>query len=206
LIVGLPGETVHSFGAGFDNLASCGPHEIQVGILKRLKGTPIVRHDREFQMVYQEHPPFQILRNKDISYAEMQQMNRFAKYWDLIANSGNFTNTTTWLKQQAEVREDKSFFWEFFALSEFLSHRFAETHSLALQSILEALWSYLTEIKGEEKALVRDLLLSDYMRDKPRNIPSFLRDGLNETAYQLHQKTQPGGSSLPDRQQRHLHK
>src|SRR5689334_21800017 len=33
LIVGLPGETVESFGAGFDRLVQLGPQEIQVGIL-----------------------------------------------------------------------------------------------------------------------------------------------------------------------------
>jgi radical SAM superfamily enzyme YgiQ (UPF0313 family) len=205
LIVGLPGETVQSFGKGFDELASCGPHEIQVGILKRLKGTPIVRHDREFQMVYQEHPPFQILRNKDISYAEMQQMNRFAKFWDLIANSGNFTNTTAWLKAQSHTREDKSFFWEFFTLTEFLSSRFGETHSLALQSILEALWTYLTEVKSVDKDFVRDLLLSDYMKDKPRNVPNFLKEGLDLSAYQIHQRaTNP--AAAPARQQKHAAK
>ncbi len=45
LIVGLPGETLESFAAGFDRLIALGPQEIQVGILKRLRGTPIVRHD-----------------------------------------------------------------------------------------------------------------------------------------------------------------
>jgi radical SAM superfamily enzyme YgiQ (UPF0313 family) len=203
LIVGLPGETIASFGKGFDELASCGPDEIQVGVLKRLKGTPIVRHDREFQMIYQEHPPFQILRNKDISYADMQKMNRFAKYWDLIANSGNFTNTTKWFREQSEKREDKSFFWEFFALNEFLSTRFGETHSLALQSILEALWTYLTEVKQADKDFVRDLLLSDYMKDKPRNVPNFLKDGLDLSAYQIHQRAS-GNSAAPSRQQKHI--
>src|SRR5258705_9249082 len=45
LIAGLPGESLESFGAGFDRLIGLGPQEIQVGILKRLRGTPIVRHD-----------------------------------------------------------------------------------------------------------------------------------------------------------------
>ena len=36
LIVGLPGETLESFAAGFDRLVALGPQEIQVGILKRL--------------------------------------------------------------------------------------------------------------------------------------------------------------------------
>ena len=45
LIVGLPGESLESFGEGFDRLLALGPQEIQVGMLKRLRGTPIVRHD-----------------------------------------------------------------------------------------------------------------------------------------------------------------
>jgi radical SAM superfamily enzyme YgiQ (UPF0313 family) len=203
LIVGLPGESIQSFGKGFDELAACGPHEIQVGILKRLKGTPIVRHDREFQMTYQEHPPFQIIKTQNISYQEMQQMNRFAKFWDLIANSGNFVNTTTWLRKQATERADNSFFNEFFALSEFLSARFAETHGIALQSILEALWLYLTDIKSLDKDSARSLLLSDYMKDKPRNIPAFLKEGLDQTAFQIHQKAS-GNTMAPSRQQKHL--
>ncbi|MCA8987998.1 MAG: B12-binding domain-containing radical SAM protein, partial [Planctomycetaceae bacterium] len=44
LIVGLPGESLESFAAGFDKLVELDPQEIQVGILKRLKGTPIIRH------------------------------------------------------------------------------------------------------------------------------------------------------------------
>ena len=40
LIAGLPGETLESFGAGFDRLLALRPQEIQVGILKRLRGTP----------------------------------------------------------------------------------------------------------------------------------------------------------------------
>ncbi len=203
LIVGLPGETIQSFAKGFDELVACNPHEVQVGILKRLKGTPISRHDESFQMVYQENPPFQILKTKDISYLEMQQMNRFSKFWDLIANSGNFPNFIVWLKTQSLEREDRSFFWEFFALVDFLGERFKETHGISLQSILEAIWVYLMEVKRCQKDFARDLLLSDYMRDKPRNIPVFLKDGLSKTAYQLHQRSSVSGA-IPNRQKKHI--
>ena len=94
LIVGLPGETLESFAAGFDRLIALGPQEIQVGILKRLRGTPIVRHDAEWQMVYNPHPPYEILQNKLIDFATMQRLRRFARYWDLVGNSGNFIETT----------------------------------------------------------------------------------------------------------------
>ena len=94
LIVGLPGETLESFAAGFDRLVALGPQEIQVGILKRLRGTPIVRHDADWQMVYNPHPPYEILQNKLIDFATMQRLRRFARYWDMVGNSGNFVEST----------------------------------------------------------------------------------------------------------------
>ena len=94
LIVGLPGETVECFAAGFDRLVALGPQELQIGILKRLRGAPIARHDIEFRMVYAQDPPYEILYNDLIDFATMQRLRRFARYWDLIGNSGNFLQTT----------------------------------------------------------------------------------------------------------------
>jgi radical SAM superfamily enzyme YgiQ (UPF0313 family) len=94
LIVGLPGETVESFAAGFDRLIALGPQEIQVGILKRLRGTPIARHDADWRMIYNPHPPYEILQNRLIDFATMQRLRRFARYWDMVGNSGNFIETT----------------------------------------------------------------------------------------------------------------
>jgi hypothetical protein len=106
LIAGLPGESLESFAAGFDRLIALEPHEIQVGILKRLRGTPIVRHDAEWQMVYNSHPPYEMLRNRLIDFATMQKLRRFARYWDLVGNSGNFVETTPliWSNVEPESR------------------------------------------------------------------------------------------------------
>ena len=94
LIAGLPGETLESFATGFDRLVSLNPQEIQVGILKRLRGTPISRHDKTWDMAYSPLPTYEILRNKLIDFPTMQRLRRFARYWDLIGNSGNFVETT----------------------------------------------------------------------------------------------------------------
>jgi len=178
LIVGLPGETFESFAIGFNELASLEPDEIQVGILKRLKGTPIIRHDSQFKMTYQNHPPFQILANKDMDYMTLQKMNRFAKYWDLYANSGQFSNFVAHLKETT----DGSFFHRFFAFSEFLSERFAESFGISLLNLTEAAYIYLTEIEKQPIAEAQTLLLQDYcFGSKRRDIPSFLRnDNLTE--------------------------
>lgn len=95
LIAGLPGEDLDSFAQGFDKLVKLGPHEIQFGILKRLRGTPIIRHTENFGMVYDPYPPYTILANGLIDFATMQRLVRFARYWDLVANSGRFAHTLT---------------------------------------------------------------------------------------------------------------
>jgi radical SAM superfamily enzyme YgiQ (UPF0313 family) len=93
LIVGLPGEAPAGFAAGFDRLVALGPQEIQVGLLKRLRGAPIARHDGPEAMVYSPAPPYEILRNRVIDFPTMQRLRRFARYWELVGNSGNFVDT-----------------------------------------------------------------------------------------------------------------
>ncbi len=68
-----------------------------MGILKRLKGTPIIRHDQEWNMVYSPQAPYEILSNKTIDFPSMCRMKRFARYWDLFANSGRFRSALTLL-------------------------------------------------------------------------------------------------------------
>ncbi len=97
LIAGLPGETLESFAAGFDRLARLRPHEIQVGILKRLRGTPIIRHTAQYDLRFNPNPPYNLVSSSLIPFAEMQQIQRFARYWDLIGNSGDFARTLPWL-------------------------------------------------------------------------------------------------------------
>lgn len=198
LIVGLPGENVESFGKGFDVLAGLDPDEIQVGILKRLKGAPIARHDFAFQMVYADHPPFQILRTKDIDFEWMQKMNRFAKYWDLYANSGNFKKFTAYIKSQAT----ESFFWEFFNFSEYLSKRFSQNYGISLNSLFEAAFNYLKEVKGFSFEEARDLLTADYLAPGNRDLPRFLKYDL--AAQAAAQATHAKNNVIPKRQQRHL--
>ncbi len=146
LIVGLPGETKESFARGFDVLAKCEVDEIQVGILKRLKGTPIIRHDQEYEMVYSDQPPFQILKNKDIDFFEMQKFNRFAQFWDLYANSGNFGLLMNFLKRLASEKHRESLFEVFWDFSQFLNSRHAQTHAISRGALMDSAEVYLVKL------------------------------------------------------------
>lgn len=196
LIVGLPGETMESFAAGFDRLYALAPDEIQVGLLKRLKGTPIVRHDREHAMIYQDHPPYQILRTKTMSFAEVQFMGRFAKYWDLYANSGHFPRT---LKEL--LRPEESAFAQFARFVEYLSQKFPSTQAgIALLSLAEAMYEYLIQT-GRDPGHIKELLRLDYGRGGRRTLPAFLLDGEAPRPAVI---TETATSHIPARQRNHL--
>jgi radical SAM superfamily enzyme YgiQ (UPF0313 family) len=195
LIVGLPGETVESFGAGFDRLIALGPQEIQVGILKRLRGTPIVRHDAEWQMVYSAHPPYEILQNKLIDFATMQRLRRFAKYWDLIGNSGNFVETTPL------IWRDEPPFAGLLKLSDWLYARIGRTDTIALARLAELLFQFLTVELKQEPIAVAEVLARDWQRGGRRDPPEFLREFL---PIENLQRSRERASVLPKRQARHL--
>lgn len=142
LIIGLPGETSDSFASGFNELARLQPDEVQVGILKRLKGTPIARHDSAFKMVYSSRSPFQIQSNIDLSADQLRDLEVFADFWDLVANSGRFKALSK------RIREDENPFEYFFAIARFLHAHFNRTHSIHLRDLTAALELYFRE-KGE---------------------------------------------------------
>ena len=195
LIVGLPGETLESFAAGFDQLIALGPQEIQVGILKRLRGTPIVRHDAEWQMVYNAHPPYEILQNSLLDFATMQRLRRFAKYWDLVGNSGNFAETLPLVWRAGSP------FASFLGFSDWLYAQLGRTDTIALVRLAEKLFEYLIGEWHLETKLAAETLWRDWQRgghrDPPERIRSFLPDEKRD-------RPRPSKSTLPKRQARHL--
>jgi radical SAM superfamily enzyme YgiQ (UPF0313 family) len=195
LIVGLPGESVESFAAGFDRLIALGPQEIQVGILKRLRGTPIVRHDTEWQMIYNPHPPYEILQNKLIDFATMQKLRRFARYWDMVGNSGNFVTTTPL------IWEDASPFEAFMRWSEWLHAKTRRTDGIALLRLMELMFEFLTVENRHAPRKIAEALWSDYKRGGRHDKPGFMKEFLTEDATKPESR---GKAALPKRQARHL--
>ena len=171
LIIGLPGETLASFGAGFDRLAQLNPHEIQVGILKRLRGAPIARHTQGFDMRYSPQPPYNILSNADIDFSTMQRLQRFARYWDMIGNSGRFVRTRELLLADAPFERFLKFSDWLFAISR-------QTHRIALDRLYELVFDGLVELFIVDVEVLRDVLTRDYFESGARGAPKFLNEPL----------------------------
>ena len=197
LIFGLPGETLESFAIGFDRLYLLSPHEIQFGILKRLRGTPIARHTVDYAMVYDPQTPYTILQNSTVDFAQMQRIKRFARFWDMVANSGRFKGTLKLLL------EPGSAFSQFLNFSDWLWKTTGKTHAFAHEKLIDLVHDYLTGVRGMGTANAQAALLEDYAASGARGRPQCLVQLLN-----AHQAAQPKTSKTPkhvaQRQARHL--
>jgi radical SAM superfamily enzyme YgiQ (UPF0313 family) len=171
LIAGLPGENLSSFAEGFDTLVRLDLQEIQVGILKRLRGTPISRHTDEFKMLYSDDPPYEILANRDVSFSEMRRMERFAKYWDLVSNSGNFLKTRSLLWETSE-----SPFYGFMEWSDWLYSQVGRRAAIQLKNLTSLMFRYLVDVKGLKRGRVGELLSDDYQRGGRSDLPIELKE------------------------------
>lgn len=195
LIVGLPGESLASFGAGLNRLVAASRAEIQIGILKNLPGTTLSRHDGEWGMVYAAEAPYEILCNDLIPFAEMQRMKRFARYWDLFYNSGNFSRTVRLLWPDGEV------YGRFGAFCDWFYSACGTTWQIALDKQAELLFRYLLEQQGLDGETVAELLVADLLAGKCRRLPPFLA-GYRAFAPGLQGEATAGGGANK-RQKRH---
>jgi radical SAM superfamily enzyme YgiQ (UPF0313 family) len=193
LIAGLPGEDVEMFARGFDRLVELAPHEIQFGILKRLRGAPIARHTVEFGLRFNPDPPYNILATSVIDFATMQRLSRFARYWDLIANSGRYPRGLRLLLADAP-------FVHFLAFSDWLYARTGQTHALAQERLVQALYDFLTGPRALAADWIGSELAGDYHRAGGRSrLPFEAADAPLPAP-----RTRRGATATPARQARHL--
>ncbi|MEO1766168.1 B12-binding domain-containing radical SAM protein [Thiobacter aerophilum] len=168
LIAGLPGEDLSGFGAGFDRLVALAPHEIQVELLKRLRGAPIARHTERFGLRFNPHPPYEILATDRIGFTDMRRLARFARYWDLLGNSGRFRHTLPLMLGEAP-------FARFLNFSDWLWRTAGQTHGFALERLFALVAEGLTQVLHIAPEAVRAALAADYATVGAGALPGFLR-------------------------------
>ena len=167
LIFGLPGETFDTFKDSFNQLYHCRPHEIQMGILKRLKGSPIIRHTEAFDLRFNPLPPFNILSTDRVSFPTMQRINRFARYWDMIGNSGRFKYSLP------HILSDEPFD-DFMAITEWIFNKTGQIHKINLKKLFELISQSVEALYPEKHELVLEKIEQDYEAAKLKSLFSSL--------------------------------
>ena len=171
LIAGLPGEDLASFGRGFDRLHALQPHEIQVGILKRLRGAPIERHTDAHQLRFNPDAPYNVLATDCIPFNDMQRISRFARYWDLAGNSGRFHQALPLLLGAAP-------FSNFMRFADWLYAQTHKTHEFAFERLCEFMQVHLTQVTGVDVAVATAAVLADYQTSGARGRLAFMDAGV----------------------------
>ncbi len=196
LVFGLPGDSLDNFAHSFDQLVSLNPQEIQLGILKRLRGAPINRHTREFRLRYNPAAPYNILSTRDIDFLTIQRINRFARFWDMIGNSGRFANTLPLILAQHP-------FDRFLKLSDILYELAGGTWKISLRRLFTLLFTVLHDQWQQDPERVRKALDTDFKMtgqkgkielDKP-GIEMVARSGVANKRQRQHQRGSDRGDS-----------
>ena len=155
-------------------------------------------------MVFDPQPPYGLLQNSTLDFATVQRLQRLARYWDLLANSGRFARSLQTLLS------GPSAFSAFLHLSDWLWQRSGKTHEFAQEALVDLLFEHLTQARGLDAQTVTQALLADYQssgaRGKPRCLAGLLQQGafgaLQGAPHTQRQArhTQHSGGQRPDTQ------
>ncbi|OGQ92994.1 MAG: hypothetical protein A2284_02405 [Deltaproteobacteria bacterium RIFOXYA12_FULL_61_11] len=158
LLVGLPGEDVQSFAAGYDRLSALGPQELQLGILKRLRGTPLCAIAERRGLVFSPLPPYELLRSDRMSFEEVSHLRHVARINDLVVNSGRFPSTLDLLFRAPSRFEALS------QLTTSVMRKAGRTHGIALQRLRDLINRALAEDFGLPGSAIAEARASDERR------------------------------------------
>jgi anaerobic magnesium-protoporphyrin IX monomethyl ester cyclase len=103
LIVGLPHDRFEDIRHGIEEVFHLHPPEFQLGFLKFLKGTPMREKHPEFHYVFDEQPPYQIIRSDFLSEDELTKITRVEEALEIYWNAGRAKNTLKYLSHHQSV-------------------------------------------------------------------------------------------------------
>ena len=124
----------------------------------------------------------------------MQRLNRFARYWDLISNSGRFSQA-----MKTVLQDDP--FQRFLALSDWIYAQTRQTHQIALDRLFELVYRGTQEVLQADAEQLREALVQDYLRTGLKKPPKFMQEGEWVQRYRQYQFNE---NATPKRQARHL--
>jgi len=169
LIAGLPGENYASFRKTFNDVFALRPEELQLGFLKMLRGTGLRRDAGKYGYVYMEQPPYEILMNDVLSFADVVRIKRtedkLEKYW----NDHRFDHSVTYLIEQV-FATPFDFFQEF---GDYAAEQGWGTTGHQLEDLFGRLHQFLVARGTERLEVAEGLMKLDYFlghKYKPRKI------------------------------------
>ncbi|MBQ9991058.1 MAG: B12-binding domain-containing radical SAM protein [Lachnospiraceae bacterium] len=199
LIAGLPKEDYESFKASFNEVYALGPDQLQLGFLKVLKGSPIWEKAEEYDIIYEDKPPYEVLFTRWLSYEELLRLKGVEEALEIYYNSGQFIYTVAMLEK--EFSSPFTFFEE---LALFMKGEAAREMGHARSKRYELLLSFIRKkIPYREEMYIALLTYDLYLREKIKTRPEFCvsLEGIREESRCFYQQEEKERSFLPDYQE-----
>lgn len=174
LIAGLPYEDYAAFAKSFDEIYELKPNQLQLGFLKVLKGSYMYGHAAEYEIVYHEKTPYEVMKTKWLSFDDVLKIKQVEEMLEVYYNSGQFEITMKVL----EPLFDSAFmmFQELGAFYEVKGY-FGMSHSRIRRA--EILLEFMRERKSSgavmqmlEESLTFDLYYRENCKSRPSWAPS----------------------------------
>lgn len=167
LIAGLPEEDYQSFKKTFNDVFVLHAEELQLGFLKILRGTLIWKEASKYDYSYQDKAPYEVLKNKLLSYNDVIKLKRVEQILDKYWNSHRMDTTLNYLTKEVfatpfDFFQDFGDYWDEKGWSR-IGHQ--------LESLFIRLYEFLSERKINELDFIYCLMKFDYFSNhkyKPR--------------------------------------
>ena len=158
LIAGLPEEGMLEFARTFDWTYRLNPPELQLGILKLLKGSELGRKGDQLGYVATHEAPYEVLASAWLTFTELDRIKTVAHLVDIFHNSGHFRNTLPLLCTAGE----RSPFAIFLRMAE-LWQKSYDVSSHGLRELFQILLGFLPELITDsiQLEIVAELLRLD---------------------------------------------
>lgn len=172
LIAGLPYEGYDSFHKSFCDVYALRPEQFQLGFLKVLKGSHMMEMTGEYQILYKDREPYEVLSTAWMTYGEILRLKMVESMVEVYYNSGQFKNTLVFLEK---------YFDDPFRMYEALGRFYEKKGYSEISHSRMRRYEILMEFAGEQKEIpseaLSDVMLLDlYLRENLKNRPSFASD------------------------------
>lgn len=172
LIAGLPYEGYDSFHKSFCDVYALHPEQFQLGFLKVLKGSHMMEMTEEYQILYKDREPYEVLSTAWLTYGEILRLKMVESMVEVYYNSGQFKNTLVFLEK---------YFDDPFRMYEALGRFYEKKGYSEISHSRMRRYEILMEFAGEQKEIpseaLSDVMLLDlYLRENLKSRPSFASD------------------------------
>ncbi|HHU64173.1 MAG TPA: B12-binding domain-containing radical SAM protein [Clostridiales bacterium] len=174
LIAGLPWEDYRRFKESFNFTYNLKPDKVHLGFLKLLKGSGLREEAFRHGYVFSQKPPYQVIENNYISYAEILRLKKVEDMVDKFYNSGRFNYVLDFIIQRYFTQP-----FEFFErLSDFWYGQGYQLKNHSQYTLYHLLMEFYRRCINQDVELFQDMVLFQYFLyyRMEGNIPGLKQD------------------------------